>query len=242
VTEVAAAGPWSARWWRRGLLGAGLFAAAALAARAWMRWPDVRRLAMDNPVAVEAAWGAGNASQEREPIWVGLREISPHLMRAVVVAEDIEFFSHHGFSWSEIRAAFAEASAGGRPRGASTITQQLAKNLWLAPERSAWRKLREAALTVDLERFLSKRRILELYLNVVPFGPGATGAEAAARTYFGKPALFLTEREAAMLAAGLSRPSVWNPANTSDAYRARVELILRRMANAEFLWRHIASL
>jgi len=163
-------------------------------------------------------------------------------MRAVLVAEDIEFFSHHGFSWSEIRSAFAEASAGERARGASTITQQLAKNLWLSPDRSLWRKVREAALTVDLERFLTKRRILELYLNVVPFGPGVIGAEAAARVYFAKPPLFLTEQEAAMLAAGLSRPSLWNPTSTSDAYRARVELILRRMANAEFLWRHIAAL
>jgi membrane peptidoglycan carboxypeptidase len=112
----------------------------------------------------------------------------------------------------------------------------------LSPDRSLWRKLEEAALTVDLERSLTKRRILELYLNVVPFGPGVIGAEAAARVYFGKAPLFLTEREAAMLAAGLSRPSLWNPATTSDAYRARVELILRRMANAEFLWRHIAAL
>lgn len=229
----------SVGWWRRVLLGVCLFAAVALAARAWMRWPDVRQLAAGNPVGFAA--GDGGATPGR-PIWVGLRDISPHLMRAVVVAEDIEFFSHHGFSWSEIRSAFAEASAGGRPRGASTITQQLAKNLWLSPDRSLWRKIREAALTIDLERSLSKRRILELYLNVVPFGPGVIGAEAAARVYFGKAPLFLTEREAAMLAAGLSRPSLWNPTTTSDAYRARVELILRRMANAEFLWRHIAAL
>jgi monofunctional glycosyltransferase len=221
------------QWWLRGIAGVSLFAAVAFGARAWMAWPDVRLLATENPTRTppSSPW-----------TWVGLREISPHLMRAVLVAEDIEFFSHHGFSWSEIRSAFTDATAGGRARGASTITQQLAKNLWLSPHRSVWRKLREAGLTIDLERSLSKRRILELYLNVVPFGPDVLGAEAAARKYFAKPALFLTEREAAMLAASLSRPSLWNPATASDAYRARVELILRRMASAEFLWRHIATL
>jgi monofunctional biosynthetic peptidoglycan transglycosylase len=240
MTEVTAPARGSRQWWRRGLIGAALFAAAALGARAWMQWPDARQFATENPTGVVPGPEDGVAPGRR--VWVGLREISPHLMRAVVVAEDIEFFSHHGFSWSEIRAALAEATAGARPRGASTLSQQLAKNLWLSPRRSVWRKLQEAALTVDLERSLSKRRILELYLNVVPFGPGIVGAEAAARTYFKKPALFLTEREAAMLAASLSRPSQWNPTTTSDAYRARVELILRRMANAEFLWRHIAAL
>jgi monofunctional biosynthetic peptidoglycan transglycosylase len=209
-----------------------------------MTWPDVRLLAIENPVDVASVVRSlePGVAATAPGTWVGLRDISPHVVRAVVVAEDIEFFSHHGFSWSEMRSAFADATAGGRPRGASTITQQLAKNLWLTPRRSVWRKLREAALTVDVERALSKRRILELYLNVVPFGPGVFGVEAAAREYFAKPALFLTEREAAMLAAGLSRPSVWNPTTASDAYRARVELILRRMANAEFLWRHIAAL
>jgi monofunctional biosynthetic peptidoglycan transglycosylase len=240
MSEPTAIRVGSGRSWPRGVIGVAVLVVVALAARAWVTWPDVRQLTMDNPAGVGGGTGAGGATGWRT--WVGLRDVSPHLMRAVVVAEDIEFFSHHGFSWSEILSALADAGGGGRPRGASTITQQLAKNLWLSPRRSLWRKLQEAVLTIDLERFLTKRRILELYLNVVPFGPGVVGAEAAARTYFGKPALFLTEREAAMLAAGLSRPSVWNPTSTSDAYRARVELILRRMANAEFLWRHIASL
>jgi monofunctional biosynthetic peptidoglycan transglycosylase len=150
--------------------------------------------------------------------------------------------SHAGFSWAGIRTALAVFSAGGRPPGASTITQQLAKTMWLWPGRSLLRKGLEAALTIDLERFLTKRRILEIYLDIVPFGPGVFGAEAAARRYFGKSALFLTERESAMLAAGLSRPSVWNPTTVSEAYSARVELILRRMASAEFLWRHLANL
>lgn len=229
---------------RRTVAGLVLFVVTAVAANLWLKWPDVRALANENPASVAAIEREGHTpgAPPVEWIWVPLREISPHLMRAVLVAEDIDFFSHRGFSWAEIRSALTVFSAGGRPRGASTITQQLARTLWLWPGRSLLRKALEAALTVDMERMLGKRRILELYLDVVPFGPGVFGAEAAARRYFGKPALFLTERESAMLAAGLSRPSVWNPTTMSDAYTARVELILRRMASAEFLWRHLADL
>jgi monofunctional biosynthetic peptidoglycan transglycosylase len=229
---------------RRAAIGLTRFVVTALAANLWLRWPDVRALATENPTTV-AAIQRERGTPGAPPVewaWVPLREISPHLMRAVLVAEDIDFFSHSGFSWAEIRSALTALSTGGPPRGASTITQQLAKTLWLWPGRSLLRKVLEAALTIDMERILSKRRILELYLDIVPFGPGVFGAEAAARRYFGKPALFLTERESAMLAAGLSRPSVWNPTTVSDAYAARVELILRRMASAEFLWRHLANL
>jgi monofunctional biosynthetic peptidoglycan transglycosylase len=180
------------------------------------------------------AEGAGMAQA-----WVPMPEISPQLALAVLVAEDIEFFQHHGFSVAEMRIALDQAREGGRIRGASTITQQLAKNLWLSADRTVARKLREALLAVDLERFLTKRRILELYLNVVPFGPGVYGAEAAARHYFGKSPLFLTELECAHLAAGLTRPSRWYPGVTAPEYVERVNLIRRRMANAEFLWRHL---
>jgi monofunctional biosynthetic peptidoglycan transglycosylase len=137
-----------------------------------------------------------------------------------------------------VTEAVAERSP---PLGASTITQQLAKNLWLSPERTLRRKIREAALTIQLERDLEKRRILELYLNIVAFGPGVFGAEAAAQRFFGKSALYLTEREGARLAAGLSRPSAGNPGVTDPAYLERTDLIERRMAAAEFLWRHITS-
>jgi monofunctional glycosyltransferase len=220
-----------------------LIAVAVFGSRAWMRWPDVRGVARGRPDRV--------AVIEREEIatgtpvdwrWADLRDISPQLALAVLVAEDIEFYQHRGFSWAEMRRAADDARAGRRMRGASTITQQLAKNLWLSSERSAGRKLAEAVLTADLERFAGKRRILELYLNVVQFAPGAFGAEAAAQRYFGKPALFLTEDESAMLAAGLTRPSRWNPASALPEYRARVELVRRRMANAEFLWRHLLQL
>jgi monofunctional biosynthetic peptidoglycan transglycosylase len=232
------------RVWRRrpdairAALGVVLFGLTATFARVWHTWPDVRELSQEQPPA-PADIARAERAEGSQVLWkpVGLSNVSPQLQLAVIVAEDIEFFQHHGFSWAEIRAALAQMRSGGRPRGASTITQQLAKNLWLSPNRSLWRKAREAALTVDLERFLTKRRILELYLNVVPFGPGVYGAEAAAQRYFGKSALFLTEEESAMLAAGLTRPSVWNPSTDSPEYRERVALVRRRMANAEFLWR-----
>ena len=172
--------------------------------------------------------------------WVSYEGISPHLKRAVLVAEDISFFSHKGFEFAEIKLAVQQRLRGERGlRGASTITQQLAKNLWLSPSRNPFRKVKEALLTRQLESDLSKRRILELYLNVVEFGPGVYGAEAAARHYFGKAASDLTETEAAQLAAGLPRPSRWNPASESGYYRRYASKIEERMNKDEFLWRRI---
>ena len=130
----------------------------------------------------------------------------------MLVAEDIDFFSHHGFAVEELKKAVQEAwEEGEMPRGASTLTQQLAKNLWLSPSRNPLRKLKEALLTRSLEKHLEKRRILELYLNVVEFAPGVYGAEAAAQRFFGKPAAELSRHEAAALAGGLPKPSSWHP-------------------------------
>jgi monofunctional biosynthetic peptidoglycan transglycosylase len=125
------------------------------------------------------------------------------------------------------------------PRGASTITQQLAKNLWLSPSRNPLRKGKEALLTWQLERALSKRRILELYLNVVEFGPGVYGAGAASRRYFGKAAAELDDNEAAQLAAGLPNPAAWHPGVSHPAYRRHVASIERRMSRAVFLLKQI---
>ncbi len=121
------------------------------------------------------------------------------------------------------------------PRGASTITQQLAKNLWLSPARTPRRKLREALLTTALEKHLEKRRILEIYLNVVEFGDDTFGCEAASRHFFGKPASRLSESEAARLAAVLPRPSRWSPVDDDGAFLASVERIRRRMSRARWL-------
>ncbi|HEX9729981.1 MAG TPA: monofunctional biosynthetic peptidoglycan transglycosylase [Gemmatimonadales bacterium] len=220
-----------------------LFAGVVIGARGWLAWPDVRRLVDANPTTtafIQRETEVRGGGAKVAWLWVPLEEISPHLIRAVLVGEDIDFFSHHGFAWGEIRVAAAQAlREGTRTRGASTIPQQLAKNLWLSSDRSVVRKVKEAALTVQLEEDLTKRRILELYLNVVMFGPGVFGAQAAARAYFDRDALMLTERQGAMLAAALSRPSLWNPGLVSDEYLQRVALIERRMAVAEFLWRHI---
>ena len=121
--------------------------------------------------------------------WVPYRRISPHLKRAVIVAEDSAFFDHEGIDVEQIREALEDAlEKGDTPRGASTITQQLAKNLYLSPSRDPLRKLRELIITRRLEAALPKARILEIYLNVVEWGDGIWGAEAASRAYFGVPA------------------------------------------------------
>jgi len=211
-------------------------------------WPDVAVLQRTNPATtafIERYRERQRAADRAEAValeWVPWDAISPHLKRAVVSAEDMEFFSHGGFSASEMRAALREAwQERDAPRGASTITQQLAKNLWLSPSRSPLRKLREAVLTWQLERHLSKRRILELYLNVVEFGPGIYGAGAAARHYFGKPASRLSAHESAQLAAGLPRPSRWHPGAESASYWRYVAEIEQRMEVAAFLWRHVGG-
>jgi monofunctional biosynthetic peptidoglycan transglycosylase len=206
-----------------------------------LTWPDVSALRDTNPERTafieRYAERSGRAAAWA---WVPASRISPHLKEAAIVGEDLEFFSHGGFSIHEIeqaiRRAIEEREA---PRGASTITQQLAKNLWLSPSRNPLRKGREVVLTRQLEKHLTKSRILELYLNVVEFGPGVYGAEAAARHYFGKPASALSQREAAMLAAGLPRPSQWHPGVTSTYYARRVETLLERMRQVTFLDRRL---
>ncbi len=231
------------------VLGAVLAAAAVglgFAAYQGYTWPAVSELATINPSSTafiddyrEQQRQAGDEDQV-EWLWVPDSAISVHVKRAVVAAEDMEFFSHGGISTFEIREAVREAvQEGEKLRGASTITQQLAKNLWLSPSRNPWRKVKELILTRQLEKHLDKHRILELYLNVVEFGRGIYGVEAAATHYFGTAAAELTEREAAMLAASLPRPSSWNPRSSSSAYEQYVATIRSRMDRATFLQRHI---
>jgi len=227
-------------------LGAAALGMLAFGVYELITWPDVGRLRGHNPETT--AFIAGYREREarlRRPLhlewhWVPYDSISPHLKRAVVAAEDLEFYAHHGFSYTEIQRSVRDAIAGERElRGASTITQQLAKNLWLSPSRNPLRKIKEAILTHQLERQLTKKRILELYLNVVEFGPGIYGAEAAARHYFAKSAAELTEDEAAQLAAALPRPARWHPRSESDSYWDYVAEIRQRMDRAAFLWRRI---
>lgn len=147
--------------------------------------------------------------------WVGREQISQHAARAVLAAEDPGFFQHRGFDFAGIRAALVESLPDSPTRGASTITQQLAKNLYLWPDRSWLRKGIEAWMTVWLELLLPKERILETYLNVAQFGPATYGIEAASRTYFDKPAAALDAGESALLAAVLPGPVRYRAGNPS---------------------------
>lgn len=161
--------------------------------------------------------------------WVPLAAISPGLAEAVIAAEDNLFCRHHGFDWKSLGEVIAEYEPGEPSRGASTITMQTAKNLFLWPARSFVRKAAEAWLTVLLELAWDKRRILEVYLNVVEWGPGLYGAEAAARRYFGKAASRLSRRESALLAAVLPNPRRWSPADPTDYIARRARVIATRV-------------
>jgi monofunctional biosynthetic peptidoglycan transglycosylase len=219
-----------------------VLSATAGAGYLWATWPDVSRLATHNPGTTafieryRQERRVAGKSDRVEWRWVPDDSIAPNLKRAILTSEDIGFFSHHGFELAEMRQALSDAvRAGIAPRGASTITQQLAKNLWLSPSRNPLRKVTEAILTRQLENHLSKRRILELYVNTVEFGTGVYGVEAAARHYFGKSAASLTDHEAAQLASSLPRPRTWNPASSSHSYARQVAKVEDRMARATFL-------
>jgi monofunctional biosynthetic peptidoglycan transglycosylase len=160
--------------------------------------------------------------------WVPLRQISSELPIAVVAAEDQKFPVHSGFDWSSIGDVISEGDS--RPRGASTLTQQVAKNLFLWPGRSFLRKGLEAWFTVLLEALWPKRRILEVYLNVAEFGRGVYGAGAASEDFFGKPASALDRREAALLAAVLPNPRRLRAADPSPYVQGRAAWIQRHVA------------
>ena len=162
--------------------------------------------------------------------WVGLDQIAPDLPQAAVASEDNRFCIHHGFDWKAVDEALDEAKEGREaPRGASTITQQTAKNLFLWPDRSYVRKGLEAYLTVLIEALWSKRRIIEVYLNVVEWGSGLYGAEAAAQTYFQRAAAALTRRQAALMAVALPNPRKWNPGKPTKYLQRRAGTIERRI-------------
>ena len=162
--------------------------------------------------------------------WVSYRRISPHLKRAVVAAEDAKFVGHGGFDWEEIRKAFERNVREGEiVRGGSTITQQLAKNLFLSGERAWWRKAQEALIALMLEALMSKRRILEIYLNVIEWGDGIFGAEAAARHHFGESAAGLDAEQAARLAAMVPSPRLYLPGSYTPYLAQRTATILARM-------------
>ena len=162
--------------------------------------------------------------------WIGLRTMSPALLRAVIAAEDARFLQHHGFDWSEVESALRDNQRGRRLRGASTISMQCARTLFLWPGRSLPRKAIEAYLTVLLELLWTKARILEVYLNLVEWGDGIYGCEAAARHAFGVSCAALDAEQAARLAAILPSPRRWSASRPSPYVRHRVGIILQRMS------------
>jgi monofunctional biosynthetic peptidoglycan transglycosylase len=195
---------------RFGGIAAGGFGVAAYG---YLTLPDVRPLAETNPTTtafielrIDEARLQGKSPRQIQQ-WINYRRISPHLKRAVLVAEDAAFWQHDGIDYDELQKSVELDWARGQLlRGASTITQQLAKNLFLSPSRNPARKLRELIITRRLEAELPKARILELYLNVIEWGDGIYGAEAAARHYFGVPAAALDPRQSVLLAAVIINP------------------------------------
>lgn len=171
--------------------------------------------------------------QEVRQEWVPLEEISPNLVRAVIASEDFKFCRHIGFDFGEIKAAWADFQNGEELRGASTISQQTAKNAFLWPGRDPVRKVVEAGFTVPMELLYPKRRIMEIYLNVAEWGDGLFGAEAAAQARFGKPASALTRREAALLATVLPSPNKWRVDPPGPYVRQRSRTVEARMRTVE---------
>ena len=218
-----------ARWTLAGALA--LVAAAALF---FATLPNVAALARKDPDTTafierrKAELRREGKGDRIDRIVVPLSRIAPVLRRAVVLTEDQNFYRHHGVDWEATRLAIRTDIDRRRLRvGGSTITQQLAKNLYLSPARTPWRKAREIAIALEMERLLSKSRILELYLNSIEWGERCYGAEAASRLYFGHPASQLTPREAAVLAAMIASPRVYSPGRHSRRLERRAMRILR---------------
>jgi monofunctional biosynthetic peptidoglycan transglycosylase len=232
--------PGKNRWpvWRWfAVAGALAFGAVAYT---YLTIPDVRRLAAANPKTTAFMELRARESERAgtpyrfDQRWVPYSRISPNLKRAVLAAEDSAFWQHEGIDVEQIRVAVQQAlDKGIVPRGASTLTQQLAKNLYLSPSRDPLRKLRELIITRRLEAALSKQRIFEIYLNVVEWGDGVWGAEAAARHYFGVPASGLTRPQAALLAGALINPRRYNPGHPPTRLLRRQRIILARMGSVE---------
>jgi monofunctional biosynthetic peptidoglycan transglycosylase len=206
------------------------------AAYAYLTLPNVRLLRTQNPsttafIELRAREAASRGERPRRlQRWVPYGRISSNLTRAVLVAEDGKFWKHDGIDYEQLRDAMeTNVERMEFVRGASTITQQLAKNLYLSPSKNPIRKLRELLIARRLEAELSKQRILELYLNVIEWGDGIYGAEAAARQYFRTSAAQLGPQEAALLAAAIINPRVLDPGHPTARLRRRQQMIFHRM-------------
>lgn len=208
------------RWIAAALAGLVLFPAAWAVSYRWVPPPGSPLMLIRR---VEGAPGIDRR-------WVPLADISPRLVEAVIASEDSRFCGHGGIDWDAVEAARAHNEAGGRLRGASTLSMQTAKNAFLWPDRTWLRKGAELGFTLLIEATWPKRRIVEVYLNLAEWGDGVFGAEAAARRHFDKPASELSAREAALLAAVLPNPRRWSAARPTGYIRNRAATIERRMA------------
>ena len=204
----------------------------------YLTLPDVRDLRTHNPgttafIELRASEARAEGRQpKRVQQWIAYGRISPNLKRAVLVAEDAGFWGHEGIDIVEIRKSLeTDWEKGTFLRGASTITQQLAKNLYLSPSRNPFRKLRELIITRRLEHELSKTRIFELYLNEIEWGDGIYGADAAARSYFGESASLVSPDQAALMAGAIVNPRLLTIAHPTARLRSRQRIIRARMGN-----------
>jgi monofunctional biosynthetic peptidoglycan transglycosylase len=202
----------------------------------YLIYPDVTILKKVNPKKTsfmeyrENQWQAKGKKLTIQKKWVSLPNISPYLVKAIIIAEDDKFWSHRGFDMDAIQNALEKNIEKGKFKfGGSTISQQLVKNLYLTPAKNPVRKLKEAIITWRVEQTISKRRILELYLNVVEWGNGIFGAEMASQRYFGKPAALLTAEEAAKLAVILPNPIRFKVDGTSRYTERRAKIIYNIM-------------
>ncbi|MGZ5032279.1 MAG: monofunctional biosynthetic peptidoglycan transglycosylase [Usitatibacter sp.] len=217
------------------LAAAGIFLAVQLSflARVWW-WKDHNPRTTAFMEASLERMRAKKPGAELRQTWVPYERISTHLKRAVVAAEDAKFAEHEGFDWEAIEKAVEKNRRKGKVvTGASTISQQLAKNLFLSADRTPWRKGQEALITVMIEHVMDKRRILEIYLNVIEWGEGVFGAEAAARHYFATSAAALGPEASARLAAMVPNPRFYDRNRNSAWLMRKTQMILARMPAAE---------
>jgi monofunctional biosynthetic peptidoglycan transglycosylase len=198
-------------------------------------YPNISDLKEINPVPTafmeyrQEEWAEQNRDKEIQHKWVSMSKISPNIIKAVLIAEDDGFWNHDGFDVKGMENAIERSLKKGVVAGGSTISQQLSKNLYLSPSKNPVRKVKEAIITWRIENTLSKRRILEIYLNVAEWGDGIFGIEAAARHYYGKSAKQLTAREASRLASVLPNPIKYSPTGSQKYVKNRARIIYKIM-------------
>lgn len=198
-------------------------------------YPNISDLKEEKPIPTafmeyrQEEWAEQNRDKEIQHRWVSMENISPNVIKAVLIGEDDKFWNHDGFDVKGMEQAIERSLKKGSVAGGSTISQQLSKNLYLSPSKNPVRKIKEAIITWRIESTLSKRRILEIYLNVAEWGDGIFGIEAAARHYYGKSAKRLTAREASRLAAVLPNPIKYNPTGSQKYVKNRARIIYKIM-------------